>query len=165
MKQQILTVNEFKTHQRRKFAKAKGDAWEEAIGDYLRSLGFAVEVAKPVRTIMRIRGRSAWRNLKVDYFGCLDVMALHPDKPYFLGIQATTAIGELSRKKAALRRVGWNLAATRPQIWIPEISTIRDVVGGVIRLVRVVEPIGSPIAAWKESVYPLDRGVWMGALR
>ena len=153
------------SREKRRDARARGLKFEDEIADYLRSIGFAVDVAAPVKTMMRIRGQMVWRNLKVDFFGCLDVMGIHPDRDYFLPIQATTARGQLAQKRRDMDKVKWNLSSSRPQIWIrghgPKPLEGKGIPVSIFNLCIVGK---DDIPDWQEQRYFLNHGVWIEAL-
>ena len=147
------------SREKRRNARARGLKFEDEIADYLRSLGFAVDVAAPVKTMMRIRGQMVWRNLKVDFFGVLDIIGIHPNKPYFLPIQATTARGKLAQKRRDMDKVKWNLSSSRPQRWIrghgPKPLEGKGIPVSVVSITEV---------GWWETRHFLMPGKWIEAL-
>jgi len=115
----VINIKAWAKSQKGREARGNGLRFEKDIADYLRSIGFAVDLAAPVRRSWRgPGGRMVHRNIKVDFFGVLDIMAIHPDMPYFLPIQATITRGAVAKKKRDMETVEWNLSASRPQIWV-----------------------------------------------
>lgn len=156
-----MKIKDFmKKHKHSSSIKA-GYAFEEEIGEYLKTLGFAVEVAKPYRTMYRVHGRMVWRNVKVDLFGCVDVLAHHPDKPYFLPIQATISRGAVAAKKRAIESVKWNLEISRPQVWVKGHGEKEEkkTLNGILVTVFMLTPAG-----WNKMQVYIQRGVWVGVL-
>ena len=104
----------------------KGSAYEDAIRKYLESLGYTVDKARATRKqlfgprgpIRDKKGNPVYVSSRNDFFGCVDLIALHPQKSYTLFIQATKDRG-VSRKQSKLETVDWNLRHHRVQVWMP----------------------------------------------
>ncbi len=77
---------------------AKGNAFEQRVAAYLRANGWIVDVTELNRTVRKGR----WVTKKGDFFGCFDLIAVHPVAPWTVFIQATTAPGEVPRKTAKI---------------------------------------------------------------
>src|SRR3990167_11369526 len=92
--------------------RSRGAAFEVRIKKYLESLGFTVDKA---RAALHFRGPGKFFSSQNDFFGCADLIAIHPEKPYILFIQAT--LGEISSRKKKLLAVPWNLQVCRVQLW------------------------------------------------
>lgn len=80
----------------------KGREFERAIGTYLRSKGWTVD-DQPRGKVTCIGGR--WISTPVDFLGCIDVIAIHPERGLWF-IQAGTA-SHTSRKRREVEAVPW----------------------------------------------------------
>lgn len=161
----MTTLKEYAKNQKGikgRVGRQEGLEFEKQIEEYLLSLGYSVEIAMPIKRLMVSKGRQFWRNIKVDFFGCLDLMAIHPKKEYFLPIQATIARGSLAQKKKDMEKVGWNLKASCPQIWIKGFGPKEKIIPpsfGVPVSIFTKTPAG-----WIETNHYLKYGVWIFCL-
>ncbi len=76
---------------------AKGNAFEEEIGEDLRAKSWIVDITKLNRSVRRGR----WVTIKGDFFGEFDIIALKAQE-CALFIQATTDRGHVAAKKATI---------------------------------------------------------------
>ena len=101
-----------------KGTRAAGKRFEKKCQDFLTSLGWHVDKARAA--VIWIKGKGGVRPISTtnDFWGCADLICVHPNKPFLLVVQCT--IGTNVRSKLAdLAQVGWNFDAQRPQVWMP----------------------------------------------
>lgn len=120
-----------------------GNRWEIRIKEYLESLGFVVDKCRA--KVMMIRDKTGKMRMisgPNDFFGCADLIAIHPNRYFTLFIQATLDSG-MGRKKQKLMTIPWNLSVQRVQIWMRQ--------DGVKSGVRVTQFNAGEI--WQERIF------------
>ena len=126
----------------RKNTKAEGDRWEVRIKQYMESIGFSVERAKPI--LKRING--FWISSSNDFFGASDHFCMKAGYDKLVFIQATTNLGQLSVKKKKQETVPW-APCCKVQIWIKSKS-------GTVRVFDRIGPM-----EYSEYIWRLKDGV------
>ena len=92
--------------------KSRGNAFELKIKKILEGYGFEVDKARAA-FIFTAPGKGF--STPNDFFGCADLMGIHPEKSYTLFIQCT--LGDRGARRKKLEAVPWNLAHQRVQLW------------------------------------------------
>jgi len=128
--------------------RARGKAFEKRIADYLVSIGWQVQRAPSQAKFI---GPGRFVCVASDFFGALDIIAIHPKQMFTLCIQATLHSG-IGKKKKDLESVTWNLVAQRVQIW-QKTESLR---GGV----RVLVKNNDAPDGWEEHIFRLVDGSW-----
>ena len=124
--------------------REKGKSFEKKIKQYLESLSFVVERAKPAA---RWIGPGRCISGPNDILGCADIMAVHPKKDYTVFIQATSGHGIAPRKKK-LETVPWS-AAQRVQLWSPQ-----------EKLRNGIRVLWLHAGEWSMHVFQMEAGKW-----
>lgn len=126
-----------------------GNRFENRCRDYLESLGFAVDKARAKVMMIRDNKTNKMRMISGpnDFFGCADLIAVHPSRPYTLFLQCTLDSG-VGRKKDKLLAVPWNLSVQKVQIWMRQ--------DGVKSGIRVTQFFAGAI--WQECIFRMHDG-------
>lgn len=132
--------------------RARGNAFEKRIQEYLESIGYAVERARAKIIWIPggiVNGKKQLRPISTshDHFGCCDLIGIHPDRPFTIFIQTT--LGSLTGRKEKMQNFKWNLSAQRVQVW----TRIESMQSGI----RVLELC--PNGEWLETIFRLKDGV------
>lgn len=93
--------------------RTKGAAFEKRVQEYLISLGYAADRARPA---LKFVGPGKFFSGPNDFLGCADIMAVHKEKPYTLFIQCHAGDNFADRKRK-MAAVPWNLKYQRVHIW------------------------------------------------
>lgn len=130
--------------------RAKGASFEIKIKKYLESVGWQVERAKP-----------AWRwtphggfGGPNDFFGCFDLICVHPNRFFVLFIQATNS-DDISHRKRKCEGFRYNRRISIVQIWGKS-----DSVRGAVRVFQHGHG-----TLWKDIVFKPVTGVECLALQ
>jgi len=104
-----------------------GKRFENKIKEYLESLGWTVDKARPSigRRFDKVQKKVLLFSTPNDFFGAADLIAVKPNSPYTLFAQCT--LGDVSARRKKLEAVPWNLDVQRVQLW----SRDSSMVGGV----------------------------------
>lgn len=129
--------------------RAAGQRFELRCKKYLESVGFTVDKA---RAALRSFGPGKYFSSPCDFFGCADLIAVHPDKPYTLFVQCYASPGHgPGNKLKELGAVKWNLKAQNVQLW----QRVDSIAGGIRTLIRR-EVDGQ--MAWGEMIWRMRNG-------
>lgn len=130
-------------------SRQKGKAFETKIRKYLESVGFTVDVARPT---IKYCGPGKIFSGPNDFWGCLDLIAVHPEKAFTLGIQASCDVGNVAAKKKKCEAIPWNIMVQNIQIWVP----LEGVRGGIRTYqLGIVQPTG---IQWREILWAMKTG-------
>jgi hypothetical protein len=92
--------------------RSRGAAFETRIKQYLESVGYTVDKA---RAALAFRGPGKFFSSQNDFLGCADLLAVHPQRPWTLFVQAT--LGQKAPRQKKMEAVDWNLNAQKVQLW------------------------------------------------
>ena len=101
-------------------SKSKGNAFEVKVRKYLEANGFTVDRARATLKRLFIPGKAPmFVSGANDFFGCADLVGVHPAKGYTLFVQcfASQDSGGLAHRKRKLEKIPWNLPTQRVQLW------------------------------------------------
>ena len=132
--------------------RQQGRAFELRIEKYLEKLGYRVETAHPV---LQFIGPGKVRSKSHDFFGLLDIWAIHPGKQEQLLIQATISPDGASAKRKELEGWPWRPGRDQLQVWC------RD--PGSPQLIRVWCRLGMSAAGevhWEEALVRPSKPSW-----
>lgn len=128
----MTKINQLREHLKKSGAgragnSAKGNEFEKEVADYLIARGFMVQRAIPsVKPYYRkargyLGGMRGWRTVSADFFGCIDMIAFHPDSDVVHFIQCTTAEKLLQTKIDEINGVFKKFSRNRRvQVWVKE---------------------------------------------
>lgn len=131
--------------------KSRGRAFEKKIQEYLESVGFKTDYARPT---FRFLGPGRVISGPNDILGCIDIIGVHAEKPYTLFIQATASAptsGNVAPRKHKMEMVAWNFAHHRVQVWTRYAP-------GMIRA-YTLKKTPDHKQEWSESIFRLRPGV------
>ena len=131
--------------------RAAGARFEDKCKKFLESLGWTADKA---RQAVKFIGPGRAVGTANDFFGCVDVMAVNPDKNYTLFVQCTKDSG-VGRKKRDLEAVRWNLDSQRVQVWLP----LQGMRGGIRVLRLMSHGTNEREAVWVETLFRMATGV------
>ena len=125
-------------------SRQKGKAFETKIRKYLESVGYTVDVARPT---IKYCGPGKIFSGPNDFWGCIDLIAFHPNKAYTLCVQAHAG-DNASTKRKDVEKLPWNTNAQCVQVWTP--------LAGIKRGIRTywLQKDGS----WREILWAMKTG-------
>lgn len=126
-------------------SRQKGKNFETKIRKFLESLGYTVDVARPT---IKYCGPGKIFSGPNDFWGCIDLIAFHPNKAYTLCVQAHAG-DNASTKRKDVEKLPWNTNAQCVQIWTP-LASVR---GGI----RTFLYHGDK--NWTETLWKMQTGV------
>lgn len=129
--------------------RAAGNRFELRVKHFLESIGWTADKA---RQAAKFLGPGRIVGTPNDFFGCIDIMAVHPEKTYTLLVQTTLDSG-IGRKKRDLEAVRWNLTAQRVQIWVPAAMQ-----SGIRALTLLSRGGNAEPARWSEQFFRMIQG-------
>ena len=88
-------------------ATSKGKAFEKKIQAFLEERGFTVMRTWPKYGFFKKNGKMIVITTRQDFFGCADLVAIHPKKKHTYFIQCTLTDAAVRREK--MEAVPWNL--------------------------------------------------------
>jgi len=96
-------------------AASKGKAFEKKVEAFLVGRGFTVMRTWPKYGFFKKNGKMVVITSRQDFFGCADLVAIHPgrNKTYF--IQCTLTDAAVRRTK--MEAIAWNLDAQNVTVW------------------------------------------------
>ena len=92
--------------------------FEDHCKKYLESVGFVVDKA---RAALKFAGPGKFFSSSNDFFGCADLIGVHPDKAYSLFVQCHLSSNpNIKRRQQKMEAVPWNLAVHRVELWLAD---------------------------------------------
>lgn len=101
-------------------SRQKGNTFENKIKEYLISLGYRVDKARA--KLLWLPDRKFPISSPCDLLEFADLIAVHPNRPYTLFIQATINPSNVSVRRKKAEDLTWNLSVQRVQVWCKDIT-------------------------------------------
>jgi len=131
--------------------RAAGKRFEKKLEDFLVTLGYRVQ--KAGQRVLWLKDKKTHKirpiSLSADFFGCIDLIGIHPNKCQTLFVQATLD-HVTGRKKDEIQQIPWNFSGQKVQLWRRQ----DGIMGGI--KVEALQPEGT----WHETIFRLRPGEW-----
>lgn len=120
-----------------------GNAFEKKIKGLFEDRGFVVERANPK---LQAIGPGKFRSVSHDFFGCIDLICIHPYKLPTWFVQCTT--GQASERRRKIEEISWNHGGHMVQLW-KRMPNKRD-----IKIYTYsIKSLKDPRMIWRDEIY------------